>query len=251
MDNRPIVENMCFSVEMEKDLIKLSRLFKAEVEHEAFFVAAKMVKQWPQLFFQESTPSSRLFPNGIAPIIVKVGSKRIIRPMRYRVRPEFSKEEVPSQYNLFNARRDSLFNRQSWNRLILKQHGLFVFSHFYEWVEKDSKKRLVRFFPEGRELMWAPVLYSQFRSKNNLNFDSFALITDDPPPEVLEVGHDRCPLFLKEEQIERWLSREGLNSHNLQSLLDEKEAIHYGHEFMPEVAKAGPIQLNLFDFEEK
>ncbi|MBF0360653.1 MAG: hypothetical protein HQK49_06565 [Oligoflexia bacterium] len=29
-------------------------------------------------------------------------------PMRYRIRPAFSKEEIPSRYNLFNARSDSL-----------------------------------------------------------------------------------------------------------------------------------------------
>lgn len=251
MDVAPIVVNMCFSVEMEKDLAKLCRLFQAEIDQYSFSKIQSMLQQKPENFFQNQSHSSRLFPNGIAPIIVKEGSKRVIRPMRYRVRPEFSKEEVPSQYNLFNARRDSLFSRKTWSQLILKQHGLFVFTHFYEWVEHQQKKKLVRFFPEGRELMWAPVIYSHFKDNNFLEFNSFALITDDPPLEILELGHDRCPLFMKENQIESWLNARDLNPQKLQLLFDQKEDIHYGHEFMPEGKKEGPIQLNLFDFEEK
>ncbi|WP_254063367.1 SOS response-associated peptidase family protein [Rhodanobacter sp. L36] len=37
------------------------------------------------------------------------------------------------------------------------------------------------------------------------DFYTFATITDDPPLEVVEAGHDRCPVPIHEDDIDAWL----------------------------------------------
>ncbi len=240
---------MCFSVQVERDLEKLAARFNAKVSITAFeefealqkTAAEKTPEQLKQILGLKRKPSSplfkkaaedgRIYPGYFAPVIVYEDGQRVIKPMRYRVRPEHSSEEIPTQYNVFNARLDSLTNRKTWKNLFLKNHGLFPFIRFFEWVEKKGRKKLIQFFPERREIMWAPMIFDQWRSVNNeVGFQSFALITTDPPREIEEQGHDRCPIFMAEKNIDLWLQAESLNQEIAFGLLNQVETTHYSHQ---------------------
>ena len=54
-------------------------------------------------FFKEAGNNSRIYPGYSAPVIVWENGTRQIRPMRYRVRPHGSAEEIPARFNVFNA----------------------------------------------------------------------------------------------------------------------------------------------------
>jgi len=164
-------------------------------------------------------------------VIVYENGKRVIRPMRYRIRPASSLEEIPSKYNVFNARIDSLEKRKTWKSLFMKNHGLFPFVKFYEWVEdKNRKKKLIQFNPGNRDIMWAPVLFDNWSSKaGEISFSSFALLTDDPPPEIAEQGHDRCPIFLKEDKIDQWLDPTSKSKNDMYRILKDVESVYFDH----------------------
>jgi putative SOS response-associated peptidase YedK len=78
-------------------------------------------------------------------------------------------------------------------------------------------------------MMWAAGLYSFPKNKTSLPIHSFAMVTDDPPPEVAAAGHDRCPIFLKNEQLEKWLNPQKLSQEELLLLLRSIEKAHYLH----------------------
>ncbi len=179
------------------------------------------------LDFDRISPlDERTFPGVFAPVILGRESRRWVTPMRYRVRcPDGG--EVPSQYNVFNARRDSLLQAATWRPLFGHAHALFPFSKFFEWVERDGKKREIAFTPENRALMWAASLYSAPQNKNSPPYLSFAMVTDDPPAEVAAAGHDRCPIFLRAEAVETWLYPEKSKPAALLALLGEKEKAYY------------------------
>jgi len=216
------------------DLEKISKLFGAEIDRERF----KEMEKWIQLANEfpnkpwnnnvEHPDYARIFPNYWAPVMIQKKQKRVLTPMRYRLRPRYSKEEVPNQYNMFNARLDSLGTRKSWNSLFTVHHGIFFFSHFFEWVERDKKKKLIQFYPKEREFMWAPVLFDWWEHKKSKSIlPSFALITGDPAPEILNAGHDRCPLFLKQNKFDEWLTpKAGEQQHFLQ-ILEQREQVTY------------------------
>lgn len=73
---------------------------------------------------------------------MKQNNSNTIVPMRYRIRPSGSSEEIPTKYNVFNARLDSLETRQTWSSLFMRNHGLFPFKRFFEWVEDKHQDNL-------------------------------------------------------------------------------------------------------------
>lgn len=242
---------MCFSVQVDKDIKKLAARFKATPLPHAFQGLKAMqdyertlagddlkrilgLKRKPQSeVFKIPAEDGRIYPGHFAPVITMEDNKRVIRPMRYRVRPAGSSEEIPSKFNVFNARLDSLEKRQTWKPLFMHQHGLFPFLNFFEWVEDQGEKKLINFKPHNKEIMWAPCLWDFYQSPDkNISFHSFALITDEPPKEVAEKGHDRCPIFLQEDLIDEWLTPKGKSRNDVYHILNNKEDVYYDNEFI-------------------
>ncbi len=225
---------MCFSVKIERDLKKLSAFFNAMPVPRAFQKLKRGTQEFPKVF-KIPGEDNIIYPNIFAPVIVYANGQKLIRPMRYRIRPAGSREEVPTKYNLFNARLDSLFKKKTWKRLVGVNHCLFPFREFYEWVPggKNGKKRLVTFYPLDREIMWAPGLFDSWVSQDgSLSFESFALITVDPPSEVFEQGHDRSPLFLDLDFVDEWLTLpEKKGPMNFLDVLSKRQEVTYGHSY--------------------
>lgn len=239
---------MCYSAEVQADLTILMERFKADISLADDIYFQEMVKKsQDRLFLKEAlnlprSPRSdffkmpgndkRIFPGYFTWVMVHENGRRVFKRMRYRVRPKDSKEEIPTKYNVFNARIDSLETRPTWQKLFTRQHGLFPFVRFFEWVEEDKKKRLVSFLPKDRDIMWVPCLWDSWENpQKTLGFYSFALITDDPPPEVLQKGHDRCPIFLREKYIDEWLDTTKRSREEWYLLLKNKEHVFYRSEW--------------------
>ncbi|MCO4756288.1 MAG: SOS response-associated peptidase family protein, partial [Bacteriovoracaceae bacterium] len=99
-----------------------------------------------------------------------------------------------------------------------------------EWVVHEGKKKLITFKPGEKDIMWAPALYDVWKSRDgSQTIESFALITNDPPPEIERMGHDRCPIFLKEEYIDDWLSPENETRDEVYEMLNEQESVEYSY----------------------
>lgn len=177
------------------------------------------------LAFDRLDPSDeRIYPLYFAPALAAAGPGRIFRAMRYRIQnPDGS--EIPGQYNVFNARRDSLLTARSWAPLFGKHHAIFPFVRFYEWVVGPEGKKEIFFAPEDRKIMWAASLFSSPPK----SLSSFAMITNDPPPEVAAAGHDRCPIFLSSGSFETWLHPQKSTRDELFALLQSQEKTHYLH----------------------
>ncbi|MGZ3651033.1 MAG: SOS response-associated peptidase family protein [Bdellovibrionota bacterium] len=187
---------------------------------------AKLLGKLDFSFDRISPLDERVFPGTFAPVIASRSGKRLLLPMRYRVRrPDGG--EIPSQYNVFNARKDSLQSAATWKPLFGHRHALFPFTKFFEWVEREGRAREIAFSPSNRSMMWAAALYSNTTAKSALPYRSFAMITDEPPPEVAAAGHDRCPIFLQEDRIQDWLEPQGKVSDFLLGLLGHKEKTIY------------------------
>jgi len=175
-----------------------------------------------------TTGGYRIYPMYFAPVIIQEDKLRKIVPMRYRILPSTG-VEVPSQYNVFNARRDSLQCARTWKPLFGHKHAIFPFERFFEWVARDGKKIEVSFTPEGYESMWAASLYEEYVSPEQGLIRSFAMVTDEPPPEVSAAGHDRCPVFLEEGLIDKWLLPAAQSLERLDELLTHKQRTYYAH----------------------
>lgn len=93
-----------------------------------------------------------------------------------------------------------------------------------------ERKVEISFQPSQREVMWAPVIYDERRLSENFVLRSFALLTDEPTPEVAAAGHDRSPIFLRRDLVETWLSPQGLRDTELVAMLGDVEPIYFQHQ---------------------
>jgi len=184
---------------------------------------------------------SRIFPFWYAPVIVAEGDDLVIRPMRYHCRPNGKPSWYDKRYDgLYNARRDSL--AKFWKDLYGHHHAVMVISSFYENVARhDFEKRtlapgekaqnlVLHFNPRGTQDMLIACLWDHWTSPGEADLDSFAAITDDPPPEVAATGHNRCLIPLKATNLAQWLRPGQLDATQLDALLDDRERPYYEHE---------------------
>ncbi len=211
---------------------------------------ARLFSKLQQLQSTDFTADTqRIFPFDWAPVIISRAGERVIVPMRYHLRPPGMKPDFDRKYpGCYNARRDSL--NGFWKNQFGQNHGIIVLTSFFENVNRhDLEKRplgagekeenvVIQFKPRGFDEMVIPIIWDHSPGHapgqipghiDDPAFDSFALITDEPPPEVLATGHDRCPIFLKPSNIDAWLNPAGKSDAQLFALLDDKEKPFYEH----------------------
>lgn len=170
---------------------------------------------------------SRIFPAWYAPVVVIDDGRKVIKPMRYQCRPAgapaFHDTKFPGTYN---ARRDNL--NGYWKGLFGRTHGVLIANCFYENVQRDGKNAVLEFEPQTGQDMFVACLWSRWTDATG-ELLSFAAITDDPPAEISEVGHDRCIIPIREDNIDAWLNPDPANLAASSAILDDRERPYYEH----------------------
>ncbi|REE17746.1 putative SOS response-associated peptidase YedK [Paraburkholderia sp. BL27I4N3] len=189
----------------------------------------------------ESKPwDSRIFPGTYAPVLVMENGEYVVRPMRYQCRiagkPANYDVKFPGTYN---ARLDNL--EGFWKPCFGHTHGAMLVEVFYENVKKAKMEGTVlethekdenvvlEFRPSNRQLMHVACLWSRWTKPGEPDLLSFAAITDDPPPEIEAVGHERCIIPIKPENIETWLNPTVSSLDAMYAILDDKDRPYYEH----------------------
>ena len=57
----------------------------------------------------------------------------------------------------------------------------------------------------------------------------FAVVTYEPPPEVSEAGHDRCPVVLEAADMEAWMHPKGKSAGAISQLLKSHKRVVFRH----------------------
>lgn len=170
---------------------------------------------------------SRIYPGHYAPVMVIENGERVIKPMRYQCRPAGKSALYDAKYpGLYNARRDNLTG--FWKGQFGATHGLMVVDRFYENVSTPEGNVILEFRPRSGEPMLVACLWSRWKAEGEAELLSFAAITSDPPPEVAAAGHDRCIVYIKPENVDRWLQPCG-DQEELLSILDDPAPEFYEH----------------------
>ncbi len=189
----------------------------------------------------------RIWPGSYAPVLIRdpASGERMIVPMRYRARPVgWTAKDEKEKPGCYNARKDSL--RHIWKGLFGYQHGVVVASRFYESVNLHENQRRqlalgekeqsieIAFTPEPKQEMFLACLWRYVEPEGDQSsFYGFAAITRDPPPEVLDAGHDRCVICLKPENLDAWLEPDPANLPAMYAILDDPIDAYYQHELSP------------------
>lgn len=183
---------------------------------------------------------ARIFPGHYAPVIVMEGGERVVKPMRYQCRPAGKAAVYDTKFpGTYNARRDNL--EGFWKMLFGYSHGIIVVTAFYENVSKArlegrvleaggrDENVVLEFKPAPAEDMLVACLWSRWEGKEEPDLLSFAAITDEPPPEIAAVGHDRCIVPIKPGNVETWLRPDANSLARQYAVLDDRERPYFEH----------------------
>ena len=176
----------------------------------------------------------RIFPDWYAPVLLEEEGKRLVRPMRYHLRPagmdaSLDRTKSGKISGTYNARRDNL--SRFWRHQFGHTQALLVASVFYENVDDGNGGSMeLQFSPRTAEDMLIACLWSHWTDPAGglPDLDSFAAITDEPEPEVAAVGHDRTVINIKPEHVDSWLSPNG-DTAGMQAIFDDKRHPYYEH----------------------
>lgn len=179
---------------------------------------------------------SRIYPGYYAPVMVVENGRRLVRPMRYQCRPAGKPALNDSKFpGTYNARRDKL--EGFWRAQFGHTHGLMVVNAFYEHVSVpkqagsagEMEKVILEFKPRPTQDMLVACLWSHWSGAGAPDLYSFAAITDEPPPEVANAGHDRCIIPIKAEHLDAWLHPEQRDLTSFYGILDDRERPFFEH----------------------
>jgi putative SOS response-associated peptidase YedK len=171
---------------------------------------------------------SRIFSHSYAPVMYVADGERVVAPMRYLLRPHYAKPEWDTQRSgAYNARCDSLAS--TWRGIFGVTHAVAVVQRFYEHVDRDGRDAVLEFEPADGSDMLVACLWSWWRGADGEELNSFAFVTEDPPPEVAAAGHDRCPIPLKPENVDAWLTPRGRSHDELFAMLEDRHRPYYEH----------------------
>ena len=180
---------------------------------------------------------ARIYPGMYAPVMIREGGRRVVRPMRYQCRPAGKSALFDRKYpGTYNARRDSLGG--FWKDQFTHSHGVLVIGAFYENVRRpdpeaplDGRGRnvVLEFRPDPPQDMLVACVWSRWRAPGETDLLSFAAITDDPPPEIAAAGHDRCIVPVRPERLDEWLEPDPAAPEAQYAILDDRERPYYRH----------------------
>ena len=171
---------------------------------------------------------SRMWPGSIVPVMIVQDGKRVVTPMRYRCRPWFVDESFEKERpGTYNARMDSL--ETFWSPLFGHNHAVILVNSFYENVDRNGKATEIRFTPQDQEPMIVACLWSEW-GEGDERLLSFAIITDNPPPEVAAAGHDRMIVRIRPVDLDAWLNPDPGNLQALYDMFDRRPRPYYEHE---------------------
>ena len=183
---------------------------------------------------------SRIFPMHYAPVMIIENGRRTIKPMRYGCRLAGKPASYDTQFpGTYNARRDSLGG--FWRGVFGVSHGLVVMNAFFENVNRHRAERrelgkdekvsnvILEFKPASGQEMLVACLWSRWSAPGQPDLLSFAAITDEPPPEVAEAGHDRCVIPIRPEFTDAWLQPDRADLAAQQRILEDRADLFYEH----------------------
>jgi putative SOS response-associated peptidase YedK len=103
-----------------------------------------------------------------------------------------------------NARAETLAGSGAFKDAFLKRRCIVPADGFFEWTTTASGRRPIWFHREDRKLILFAGLYESWQPRPDEWQRTFTIITTTPN-RTLEPVHDRMPVILGEEDVDRWL----------------------------------------------
>ena len=137
--------------------------------------------------------------------------------MRWGLIPFWAKDEKIG-YKMINARLETLSEKTTFKKALVKRRCIVPFDGFYEWRKnKDGSKTPFRIQTVAQEIFSIAGLWEKWHSPAGEDIFSFTLITMAPNKFMAKI-HDRMPAILDQESEKLWLE-DGVSTEELLKII--------------------------------
>ena len=142
-----------------------------------------------------SLQAKDIHPSETAPVLTADAKGLCCRWQRWGF-PGFNGKQL-----LFNARSESALEKKTFRESVLQRRVVVPAAWFYEWNKKKEKNI---FYRQGQPVLYMAGLYNRYQEE-----ERFVILTTEANASMRPV-HDRMPLVLERDEIQKWLSEDQL-----------------------------------------
>lgn len=160
----------------------------------------KLVRQVNERLRQASAADSLMqakdiHPSDTAPVLAAEGQNLCCRWQRWGF-PGFHGKQL-----IFNARSESALEKKMFRESVEQRRIVVPAAWFYEW-NKEKEKNI--FYRKGQPVLYMAGLYNRYQGE-----ERFVILTTEANDSMRPV-HDRMPLVLERDEIQKWLNEDML-----------------------------------------
>jgi putative SOS response-associated peptidase YedK len=134
--------------------------------------------------------TGEICPTDIVPVLTPGKDKPVPHLFTWGF-PSFHGKRV-----IINARYETIHEKPMFRASVEKRRCVIPSTGFYEW---DCRKKKFQYNMPDSPLLYMAGIYNQFEGENR-----FVILTAEANSSVMDV-HDRMPVVLAKEQMEKWL----------------------------------------------
>ena len=175
-----------------------------------YYSSDEIVKEFNLL--PKKNPQLELFkdnynvtPGSEMPVMIRGEQEHELDFMIWGLIPAWNKTESTS-LKLINARKEGLFEKSMWKRLVRSHRCVVPASGFYEWKKlADGSKQPYYITPKNGKVFSFAGLWDEWISPSGEKIRTYTIITTTPNKAMSDI-HYRMPAILNKEQSDIWLS---------------------------------------------
>jgi putative SOS response-associated peptidase YedK len=188
-----------------------------------YYSSEEIVKEFdlitkPELQLALNIPDNyNVSPGNSMPIIIRGEQAHELAIMVWGLLPSWSKSEHTA-LKLINARKEGLFEKPMWKRLVSKRRCIVPARGFYEWKKTDRGKQPYYITPAQGTVFSFAGLWDEWADPKGNKIRSYTIITTTPNNLMSEI-HNRMPAILDSQQADIWLSPLELDQDQIDDVL--------------------------------
>lgn len=156
-------------------------------------------------------------PSSKNPVIIAAPNGNHLKMMEWGLVPHWA-TDIRTMPRPANARAERLMERPMFRDLLKDHRCLVPASGFYEWKREGARKVPFYFCRKDRALLLFAGMFDNWQDLTGEMRETYTIITT-VPNNVIAPIHDRMPVILTEEGVQRWLSNNPLSPGDLQEIL--------------------------------
>ena len=111
---------------------------------------------------------------------------------------------------IINARAETALEKKMFQRPLMRRRCVIPSSGFFEWKQVSGQKKKDTYLLRipGERLLYMAGMINMFKDNEGNNYEAFVILTTAANASVAPM-HDRMPVLLKPDELDRWTGDDG------------------------------------------